>query len=114
MGHGGHANVGQGWRGNKVYNRTQNNPPKAQVARRNDEAGDANELCYRCGSNDHWFKQCKASNRLAEDYKKYCESREQEAYYGEDTGDEKDVNLTIADFKVDQSNEKTMEAPDFD
>jgi hypothetical protein len=114
MGRGGYANVGHGWHGNKVYNRTQNHPPKAQVARRNNEAGGANELCYRCGSNDHWFKQCKASNRLAEDYKKYCESREQEAYYAEDTGDEKDVNLTIADFKVDQSNEKTMEAPDFD
>jgi hypothetical protein len=113
MGRGSHVNADHRGYGNLVYNRTQTNPPRAQVARRNDEAGDANELCYRCGSNDHWSKQCKASNRLAADYKKYCESREQEAYYGEDTGDEKDVNLTIADFKVDQSKEETMEVPDF-
>ena len=30
-----------------------------------------------------------------------------------DTGDDTNVNLTIAYFKVDQSNEKTTEVPDF-
>ena len=113
MGRGSHVNAGHRGYDNMVYNRTQTNPPKAQVARRNDEAGDANELYYRCESNDHRFKQCKASKKLAADYKKYCEFREQEAYYSEDTGDEKDVNLTIADFKVDQSKEETMEVSDF-
>jgi len=113
FGRGSHTNTGQGGRGNKVYNRTQNNPPRAQVARRNNEADGAHELCFRCGSYDHWFRQCKASNKLAADYKAFRESREQEAYYGEDTGDENDVNLTIADFKVDQSKEETMEVPDF-
>ena len=31
----------------------------------------------------------------------------------EDTGDDTDVNLTIEDFKVDPSNEETMEVPGF-
>ena len=31
----------------------------------------------------------------------------------QDTRDDTDVNLTIAYFKVDQSNEKTTEVPDF-
>ncbi|KAK9910110.1 hypothetical protein M0R45_034085 [Rubus argutus] len=71
MGRGGHANAGHGGHNYKVYNRTHNNPPRAQVAKCTDGAGGANKLCYHCGSNDHWFRQCKASNKLVVDYKKY-------------------------------------------
>ncbi|PRQ47754.1 putative transcription factor interactor and regulator CCHC(Zn) family [Rosa chinensis] len=52
----------------------------AQGASQLKEAGYSDEVCYRCGSNEHWFKRCKASEKLAAQYKAYRDMREQEAY----------------------------------
>lgn len=42
------------------------------------------------------------------------ESREQKAYYGEDTRDGTYAILTIANFTVDKDQERSMDVPDFE
>lgn len=70
MGHGGHANASQGDGKNRVQI-THNHPPKALSANRVKEPGIFVELCYHCGSTEHWFKKYKANNWVVVDYKKY-------------------------------------------
>ena len=72
------------------------------------------EPCYRCGDTEHWYKNCHASNRVAANYKRYMESKEQEAHYMEEGGYDPDVNLTIADFNGNKDPAQSMEVPDFD
>ncbi|XP_040367250.1 uncharacterized protein LOC121050596 [Rosa chinensis] len=64
----------------------------------------------KCGSIEHWFKQCHASTKLAASYKEYRQNREQESNLAENE-DSEDVNLTIEDFKAEQMHE---DAADFD
>ncbi|XP_061988325.1 uncharacterized protein LOC133706772 [Rosa rugosa] len=52
----------------------------AQGASQLKGAGHSDEVCSRCGFNEHWFKCCKASEKLAAQYKEYRDMREQEAY----------------------------------
>ncbi|XP_024179132.1 uncharacterized protein LOC112185158 [Rosa chinensis] len=72
--------------------------------------GNHNDVCHRCGSIEHWFKQCHASTKLAASYKEYRQNREQESNLAENE-DSEDVNLTIEDFKAEQMHE---DAADFD
>ncbi|XP_026415856.1 uncharacterized protein LOC113311229 [Papaver somniferum] len=60
--------------GSSMVEKAPRNPPIKR-----DEVG--NGPCYRCGSVEHWYQQCKASNKVAYIYKKYRESIEQEAHY---------------------------------
>ncbi|KAL6211732.1 hypothetical protein ACLB2K_016955 [Fragaria x ananassa] len=119
-GHGGLANVWQRVQGagpSGYCNRGQNalrNPPKAHDTNHVKRTAIGNEPCNRCGFIDHWSNNCRASSKLAADYKKYRESRDQEAYNTEEEGDGVDVNLTIADFQVAKDQAQSMEVPDFD
>jgi hypothetical protein len=72
------------------------------------------EPCYRCGDTEHWYKNCHASNRVAANYKRYRESKEQEAHYMEEGGSDPDVNLTNADFNGNKDPAQSMKVPDFD
>ncbi|XP_062013289.1 uncharacterized protein LOC133729741 [Rosa rugosa] len=76
--------------------------------------GNHNDMCHRCGSSEHWFKQCNASKQLAAHYRAYRDFREHEANLAEEEedGDDANVNLTIADFKSDKELHK--DAADFD
>jgi hypothetical protein len=73
-----------------------------------------NEPCYRCGFIGHWYKNCKANNRVATNYKRYRESKEQEAHYMKEGGHDLDVNLTIADFNGKEELAKSMDALNLD
>ncbi|XP_062023426.1 uncharacterized protein LOC133739662 [Rosa rugosa] len=73
-----------------------------------------NEPCYRCGFIGHWYKNCQANNRVAANYKRYRESKEQEAHYMEEGGHDLDVNLTIADFNGKEELAKSMDALNLD
>ncbi|XP_061998118.1 uncharacterized protein LOC133715594 [Rosa rugosa] len=113
MGRGGPPNVwrrdggaGRSGHGNKVQ-RAPKNPSVKQ-----DRVG--NEPCYRCGVIGHWYKNCQASNRVAANYKRYRESKEQEAHYMEEGGHDPDVNLTVADFNGNKELAQSTDAPDFD
>ena len=75
------------------------------------KGGNHNDMCHRCGSSEHWFKQCKASEQLAARYRAYRDLREQEGYLAEEE-DGGDVNLTIEDFKAEDEVHK--DAADFD
>ena len=61
--------------------------------------------CHRCGSTDHWFKNCRASTRVVNAYKMYKDFLETECT------EKPNVNLTIADFK---ESDPSLDAPDFD
>ena len=69
-------------------------------------------MCHWCGSSEHWFKQCKASEQLAAQYKAYRDLREQEVYLAEEEENGVDIHLTIEDFKADDEVHK--DAADFD
>ncbi|XP_050369205.1 uncharacterized protein LOC126787347 [Argentina anserina] len=73
-----------------------------------------NEPCYRCGDTANWYKNYHASNRVAANYKRYRESREQEAHYMEEEGLEPNVNLTISDFNGKMDHAKSNDILDFD
>ncbi|XP_050374563.1 uncharacterized protein LOC126792118 [Argentina anserina] len=73
-----------------------------------------NEPCYRCGDITHWYKNCQTSNRVVANYKRYRESREQQAHYMEEEGREPNVNLTILDFNGKMDHAKSSDTPDFD
>jgi hypothetical protein len=90
--------------------KVQRAPKPAPIKR--DRVG--NEPCYRCGATEHWYKNCHASNRVAANYKRYRESKEQEAHYMEEGDHDPDVNLTIADFNGSKDPAQSMEVPDFD
>ncbi|XP_062024846.1 uncharacterized protein LOC133740932 [Rosa rugosa] len=113
MGRGGPPNVwhrdggaGPSGHGNKVQ-RAPKNPSVKQ-----DRVG--NEPCYRCGVIGHWYKNCQASNIVAANYKRYRESKEQEAHYMEEGGHDPDINLTIADFNGNKELAQSTDAPYFD
>ncbi|KAM5566934.1 hypothetical protein ABKV19_015185 [Rosa sericea] len=86
-----------------------------------------NDMCHRCGSIEHWFKQCHASTQLATSYKEYRQLREQETNLAEDEDinlaededinlaedeDGEDITLTIEDFKA--ADKEHEDAADFD
>ncbi|VFQ61166.1 unnamed protein product [Cuscuta campestris] len=73
-----------------------------------------NEPCYRCGVSGHWYKHCRASNKVAACYKKYLQSREHESEYLDEEGNDADVNLTLAHFTNKGDNVHSMDTPDFD
>nr|XP_011465075.1 PREDICTED: uncharacterized protein LOC105351668 [Fragaria vesca subsp. vesca] len=100
----GHGGAGPSGHGSKVQ-KPPKNPPVKRVG---------NEPCYRCGFTDHWYKDCQASNKVAAAYKRYRESKEQEAHYMEDGGPDPDVNLTIADFVGNKDPAQSLDASDFD
>ncbi|XP_040369562.1 uncharacterized protein LOC121051353 [Rosa chinensis] len=47
------------------------------------KGGNHNDVCHRCGSIEHWLKQCRASTKLAASYKEYRQNREQESNLAE-------------------------------
>ncbi|KAM5583860.1 hypothetical protein ABKV19_003640 [Rosa sericea] len=104
-------------RGGRTIRRgsSSNNPPREYPQRAlpapQIKGGNHNDMCHRCGSIEHWFKQCQASAQLAARYKEYRETREQEANLAKEENGE-DVNLTIEDFKA--VNEEHEDAADFD
>ncbi|XP_026452208.1 uncharacterized protein LOC113352622 [Papaver somniferum] len=113
-GHGreGHSNTwsrdvtsGPSGRGNIVEKAHKNFMPK--------KVENDNAPCYRCGISEHWYQQCKASAKVADSYKKYRESIDQEAHCVEEHDHTPDVNLTISDFQG-KKNHALMETPDFD
>ncbi|XP_050378313.1 uncharacterized protein LOC126795535 [Argentina anserina] len=90
---------------------------KVQKAPKNPQAKRervGNEPCYRCRDTAHWYKNCQKSNRVAANYKRYRESREQEAHYMEEEGPEPNVNLIISDFNGKMDHAKSSDTPDFD
>ncbi|XP_062019145.1 uncharacterized protein LOC133735731 [Rosa rugosa] len=119
---GGNATRGRGGRGIPSRNGGAmgrgggTNPPRERPQRAQRapqlKGGNHNDECHRCGSIEHWFKQCKASEALAERYRAYRDLREQEVYLAEEEEDGGDVNLTIEDFKAED--EVHMDATDFD
>ncbi|XP_024171395.1 uncharacterized protein LOC112177331 [Rosa chinensis] len=101
-------------RGGRIIRRgsSSNNPPREYPQRAPQiKKVNHNDVCHRCGSIEHWFKQCQASTQLAASYKEYREMREQEAHLAEED-DGEDVILTIKDFKA--GNEEHEDAADFD
>ena len=73
----------------------------------------------RCGSIEHWFKQCHASTQLAASYKEYRQLREQETNLAEDEDinlaedeDGEEITLTTEDFKA--ADKEHEDAADFD
>ncbi|XP_062011847.1 uncharacterized protein LOC133728446 [Rosa rugosa] len=94
--------VGPSGNGNKVQRAPKNPSVKP------DRVG--NEPCYRCGIIGHWYKNCQASNTVAATYKRYRESKEQEAHYMEEGGHDPDVNLTITDFNGNKELAQSIDA----
>ncbi|XP_050369006.1 uncharacterized protein LOC126787120 [Argentina anserina] len=108
-GYGGRSSSGHGGTGPSGH-KVQKAPKNPQAKR--ERVG--NEPCYRCGDTAHWYKNCQTSNRVAANYKRYRESREQEAHYIEEEGPEPNVNLTISDFNGKMDPTKSSDTPDFD
>ncbi|KAM5577977.1 hypothetical protein ABKV19_008342 [Rosa sericea] len=97
---------GRGGGGNKVQMAPKNPSIKQDIV--------GNEPCYRCGVIGHWYKNCQASNIVAATYKRYRESKAQEAHYMEKEGHDLDVNLTIADFNGNEELAQSMDALNLD
>ncbi|XP_024185911.1 uncharacterized protein LOC112190672 [Rosa chinensis] len=102
-------------RGGRIIRRGSSSNPPREYPQHGQTAppmkgGNHNDVCHRCGSIEHWFKQCHASTKLAASYKQYRQNREQESNLAENE-DSEDVNLTIEDFKAEQMHE---DAADFD
>ena len=70
-----------------------NHAPKAPRLREPDH----NDVCFRCGSTEHWAKACKAPQNVANAYKTYREARE--ANYMEQEDQDDDLALRVEDFK---------------
>ncbi|PRQ47744.1 putative transcription factor interactor and regulator CCHC(Zn) family [Rosa chinensis] len=123
---GGNATRGRGGRGNPIRGNGAiargggamgrgggANPPRERPQRAPQlKGGNHNDMCHRCGSSEHWFKQCKASEQLASRYRAYRDLREQEVYLAEEEENGGDVNLTMEDFKAEDEVHK--DAADFD
>lgn len=103
---------GYGGRGNPSGRATYAEKGKAKAYETRDK-GENRGNCNRCGSNNHWYKHCKASKGLVDQYKAYREKLELEAYNNEiEDGDVADTNLNITDFKI--GRDSIDETPDFD
>ncbi|KAL6573083.1 hypothetical protein OROHE_002559 [Orobanche hederae] len=75
-----------------------------------------NEPRYRCGDDQHWYKNCHASKQVAVHNKKYRESKERETHYMEkDALDESpDVNSTVTDNRTGPYVPQSLEASLYD
>ncbi|XP_024168638.1 uncharacterized protein LOC112175205 isoform X2 [Rosa chinensis] len=121
MGRGYGNNMGRGgrtMRRGSSSNHPREYPQRGQPAPQM-KGGNHNDMCYRCGSIEHWLKQCHASTQLAESYKEYRQLREQETNLAEDEDinlaedkDGEDITLTTEDFKA--ANKEHEDAADFD
>ena len=81
-------------------------PNRAPMAPRSREP-DHNDVCFRCGSTEHWAKACTAPQNVANAYKMYREARE--ANYMEQEDQDGDLDLRVEDFK-----DQDPETGDFD
>ncbi|VFQ62039.1 unnamed protein product [Cuscuta campestris] len=100
-----------------VWRRESNDGPSGHTNKKSNASNPhvlKNEPCYRCGVSEHWYKHCRASNKVAACYKKYLRSREHESQYLDEEGNDVDVNLTLAHFTNKGDNVHSMDAPDFD
>ncbi|XP_062010453.1 uncharacterized protein LOC133726830 [Rosa rugosa] len=125
----GRNTVGRG--GRTIRRGSSSNPPREypQCGQPTPQmkGGNHNDRCHRCGSIEHWFKQCHASTQLASSYKEYRQLREQETNLAEDEDinlaegkdinlaedeDGEDITLTTEDFKA--ADKEHEGAADFD
>ena len=80
-----------------------NRAPKAPRSREPDH----NDVCFRCGSTEHWAKACTAPQNVANAYKTYREARE--ANYMAQEDQDGDLDLRVEDYK-----DQDPETGDFD